>query len=180
VTNQTGAAPKQTSFAAAFSGPAFSGPAFTDPAFTESPGTDALPPARGRRRIAARPGLESAGGPAGKSARKSAHKSPRLCDRRATASRVKQTDRQPPLNYNEAGGDDPVRSLQKSDLAFQHAMRRAIARGLECPPAIGVIKDHRPLTVPRLFEPVPHASGCTSPALECAELAAPRAAPGKD
>jgi hypothetical protein len=52
-------------------------------------------------------------------------------------------------------------------------MLRAIAKGLEHPPTIGVVKDVRPLNVPRLFEPVPHSSGCTSPALECAELMAP-------
>jgi hypothetical protein len=38
---------------------------------------------------------------------------------------------------------------------------------------IGIVKDIRPLNIPRLFEPVPHSSGCTSPALECAELVAP-------
>jgi hypothetical protein len=49
-------------------------------------------------------------------------------------------------------------------------MLNAIALGLEHAP-VGIVKDHRPLTAPRLFEPVPHASGCTSPARECAELA---------
>jgi len=37
---------------------------------------------------------------------------------------------------------------------------------------IGVAKDIRPLNTPQMFEPVPHSSGCTSPALECAELVA--------
>jgi hypothetical protein len=49
-------------------------------------------------------------------------------------------------------------------------MHRAIAQGRECPPMIGVFKDQRRLDAPRLFEPVPHTSGCTSPALVCAEL----------
>jgi hypothetical protein len=38
---------------------------------------------------------------------------------------------------------------------------------------IGVVKDIRPLNTQRSFEPAPHSSGCTSPALECAELVAP-------
>lgn len=92
--------------------------------------------------------------------------------RRIKTSRIKHVDRRPPLNQNDSGGADLARSSYKSDLAFQHAMRCAMARGLEHPPRIGVVKDHRPLTAPRLFEPVPHSSGCTSPALECAELAA--------
>jgi hypothetical protein len=66
------------------------------------------------------------------------------------------------------GGADPTRSSYKADLAFQRAMHAAIARGLETPPLIGVVRDLRPLTAPRLFEPV---SGRTSPAFECAELA---------
>jgi hypothetical protein len=78
----------------------------------------------------------------------------------------------PPINHNDTGGADPTASSYKADLAFQRAMQSAIALGLECPPAIGVVKDLRPLTAPRLFEPVPHSSGCTSPAQECAELAA--------
>jgi len=49
-------------------------------------------------------------------------------------------------------------------------MLRAIAAGKENPPMVGVFKDLRPFDAPRLFEPVPHSSGCTSPALECAEL----------
>jgi hypothetical protein len=48
-------------------------------------------------------------------------------------------------------------------------MRRAIADGRERVPRMGVFKDPRRLTAPRLFEPVPEFSGCTSPALECAE-----------
>jgi hypothetical protein len=98
-------------------------------------------------------------------------KSAGVCERRSKVTGIKHIDRQPPLNHNDSGGADPARSSYKSDLAFQHAMRCAIARGLENPP-IGIVKDHRPLTVPRLFEPVPHSSGCTSPALECADLVA--------
>jgi hypothetical protein len=81
-------------------------------------------------------------------------------------------DRTLPINQNDSGGADPTRSSRNADLAFQRAMRCAIARGLEHPPMIGVFKDIRPLNAPQLFEPVPHSSGCTSPALECAELMA--------
>jgi hypothetical protein len=63
----------------------------------------------------------------------------------------------------------PAPSFRKADLAFQQAMRRAVAQGREHPPMIGVFKDARPLRAPRLFEPVPYTSGCTSPALVCGE-----------
>jgi hypothetical protein len=118
------------------------------PAFND---TISLP----RRRIGRTPGLKSAG----------------LCGRRKNGG-IRHIDRRPPLNHNDSGGADPARSSLKSDLAFQHAMQCAMARGLEHPPHVGVVKDDRPLTAPRLFEPVPHSSGCTSPALECADLAA--------
>jgi len=95
-----------------------------------------------------------------------------LCRRRIKAASLKPIDRRPPPNHNDSGGADMATPSQKSDIAFQHAMRCAIARGLERPPRIGVVRDHRPLKASRLFEPVPHASGCTSPALECAELVA--------
>jgi hypothetical protein len=49
-------------------------------------------------------------------------------------------------------------------------MRRAVAQGLEHPPMIGIFKDATRLDAPRLFEPVPYSSGCTSPALVCAEF----------
>jgi hypothetical protein len=88
-----------------------------------------------------------------------------------------QHDRMPPINQNDAGGADPTTSSYKADLAFQRAMQSAITRGLERPPLIGVVRDLRPLTAPRLFEPVPHSSGCTSPALECAELVAHKVDP---
>lgn len=113
--------------------------------------TDPISPPRRRRRIG-----KTAGFPG----------------RRIKDSSIKRVDRRPPLNQNDSGGTDQARSSQKSDRAFQYAMRCAIARGLEHPPRMGVVKDIRPLNAPRLFEPVPHSSGCTSPALECAELAA--------
>src|SRR5262249_9031059 len=117
-----------------------------------------------------------------------------LCGRRIKTACLKPIDRRPPLNHNDSGGAeqettwaarsrgrccanhtdpdgaDPATPSHKSDIAFQHAMRCAVARGLERPPRLGVVKDRRPLTAPRLFEPVPRSSGCTSPAFECAEL----------
>ncbi len=92
--------------------------------------------------------------------------------RRIKNAAPKHVDRTLPINQNDSGGTDPTRSSRTADLAFQHAMRRAIAQGLEQPPLIGPVKDTRPLNAPRLFDPVPHSSGCTSPALECAELVA--------
>ena len=94
-------------------------------------------------------------------------------ERRLKNSALKYSDRTLPINQNDSGGTDPTRSSRSADLAFQRAMRSANARGLEHPPMIGIVKDIRPLSTPRLFEPVPHSSGCTSPALECAELVAP-------
>ena len=92
--------------------------------------------------------------------------------RRLRNSASKYADRTLPINRNDSGGTDPTRSSRSADLAFQRAMRCATAQGLEQPPMIGVVKDIRPLNAPRLFEPVPHSSGCTSPALECADLVA--------
>jgi len=92
--------------------------------------------------------------------------------RRPSNAALKWADRTPPINRNNSSGTDPTRSSRRADLAFQRAMRCAIAQGLERPPMIGAVKDMRPLNTPRLFEPVPSSSGCTSPALECAELAA--------
>jgi hypothetical protein len=90
--------------------------------------------------------------------------------RRIKSAALKHVDRTPPINQNDSGGTDPTRSSRSADLAFQNAMRCAIALGLEHPPMVGLVKDTRPLNAPRLFDPVPHSSGCTSPALECAEL----------
>lgn len=93
-------------------------------------------------------------------------------ERRVKNPALKYGDRTLPINQNDSGGDDPTKSSRRADLAFQRAMQCAVARGLERPPMIGVSKDVRPLNAPRLFDPVPHSSGCTSPALECAELMA--------
>jgi hypothetical protein len=63
--------------------------------------------------------------------------------------------------------------FRKGDLAFQKAMHRAIKRGLERPPMIGTFRDD---TVPdhhQYFVPAPLYSGCSSPALDCAELCSP-------
>ena len=92
-----------------------------------------------------------------------------LLGRRRKDSASKYFDRTLPISQNDCGGADPTSSWRTADLAFQHAMQSAIAQGLEHPPMIGVAKDARPINPPRLFEPVPHTSGCTSPALECAE-----------
>ena len=107
----------------------------------------------------------------GKTSGKPSNKTSDLAERRVRNATPKH-DRMPPINQNDAGGADPTTSSYKADLAFQRAMQSAIALGLERPPMIGVVRDLRPLTAPRLFEPVPHSSGCTSPALECAELVA--------
>ena len=85
-------------------------------------------------------------------------------------------------NARKAQGDDEgaepsetnvPEQFRKGDLAFQNAMRRAIRRGLERPPMIGTFKDD---TVPdhhQHFVPTPLHSGCSSPALDCAELSSP-------
>jgi hypothetical protein len=93
-------------------------------------------------------------------------------ERRIVIGALKHGDRTLSIARNGSGAADPATSLRNADLAFQGAMRRAIASGLERPPMTGVFKDIRPLNAPRLFDPVPHASGCTSPALECTELVA--------
>jgi hypothetical protein len=92
--------------------------------------------------------------------------------RRLNNSTLKYADRTLPINRNDSAGTDPTKSSRSADLAFQRAMRCAIAQGLEHPPMVGIVKDIRPLITPRLFEPVPHSSGCTSPACDCAELMA--------
>jgi len=95
-------------------------------------------------------------------------KKPGSVEWRLKKTALKRKKRTQPIDHE--GGADPAKSLRNADFAFHCAMRRAIAQGLEHPPMIGVFKDARPLSAPRLFEPVPHSSGCTSPALECAEL----------
>jgi hypothetical protein len=106
-------------------------------------------------------------------------KTPDLTGRRIRNIALKH-DRMPPINQNDTGDFDLANSSYKADLAFQRAMHSAIACGLERPPLIGVARDLRPLRAPRLFEPVPHSSGCTSPAFECAELAAHKEVSRKD
>jgi hypothetical protein len=73
----------------------------------------------------------------------------------------------------DATAQDQAISFYNQDIAFQRSMVRVIASGHENPPMIGVHKDRRPLTARIVFEPVPHSSGCTSPARECADLVSP-------
>jgi hypothetical protein len=166
VTNRTGATPKQQTSTPSFNNPAFNNPAFNDPAFNDpafnNPASNnpISPPRRRRPGKADRRGrrLKSAGAkPVGRQLR--------LLPHRADPHRADPHHAGP----HDAAAD-PAGALQ-CDLAFQQAMRWAIARGLERAP-IGIVKDHRPLNASRLFEPVPHASGCTSPASECADLVA--------
>jgi hypothetical protein len=96
--------------------------------------------------------------------------SPAPADAGATAglrAKAGKPPRRPRPGHAPACRGHPCR---RQDLAFQKAMLRAIAAGREDPPMVGVCKDFRPFDAPRLFEPVPHSSGCTSPARECAEL----------
>jgi hypothetical protein len=87
---------------------------------------------------------------------------------------LKGNARSAPVDLDSSdAAHDPAQSFPRCDRAFQRAMRRAIAAGREHPPMIGVFKDERPLEAPRRFEPVPRSSGCTSPALMCAELETP-------
>jgi hypothetical protein len=92
--------------------------------------------------------------------------------RRPKTSALKYAGRTLPVNRNDSADLGTKTWSRRADLAFQRAMRGAIAKGLERPPMIGIAKDMRPLNAPRLFEPVPSSSGCTSPSLECAELVA--------
>jgi len=87
-------------------------------------------------------------------------------------ARLRRNNRKRPIRHEDGDTEHAhsAQSLRKADLAFQRAMRRAVAQGREHPPMIGIFKDARPLNDPRLFEPVPHSSGCTSPALVCAEF----------
>ena len=54
--------------------------------------------------------------------------------------------------------------------AFQQAMYRAIQRGLEKPPLIGVFKNNTPLDFHCHYSPPPLHSCCSSPSRDCAEL----------
>jgi hypothetical protein len=123
-----------------------------------------------RRRLGKKPG-NTPGKKLGKTSVKPPGRPSELTGRRVR-NIPRKHDRMPPINRNDAGGADPTASSYNADLAFQRAMQSAIARGLERPPLVGVARDLRPLTAPQLFEPVPRSSGCTSPAQECAELAA--------
>ncbi len=97
---------------------------------------------------------------------------PAVDRRRPIARRVADAKPDPPVG--EAPAPDPeAQRLRRQDVAFQARMRRAITTGREHPPMIGVFKDDRPLAAPRLFAPVAHASGCGSPASDCAALVAP-------
>jgi hypothetical protein len=71
----------------------------------------------------------------------------------------------------DATAQDQASLFREQDIAFQRALVRAIAAGDENPPMVGVHKDPRPLNARMVFEPVPHSSGCTSPAGDCADLA---------
>jgi hypothetical protein len=63
---------------------------------------------------------------------------------------------------------------RQDDLAFQKAMHRAIRRGLERPPIIGMFKDDTlPNHYHQSFVPPALYSGCSSPAQQCAELCSP-------
>jgi len=85
---------------------------------------------------------------------------------------LKTNDRRRPRaeDAGDAAPENPERSCRRQDLAFQKAMRHAVAAGQEKPPMVGVFKDARPLIAPRLFVPVEISSGCGSPARECADL----------
>ena len=97
---------------------------------------------------------------------------PDLVERRCGYAKPKRKHRKRPIKREAGDSDhaDSAKSLRKADLAFQRAMCRAVAQGLEHPPMIGIFKDATRLDAPRLFEPVPYSSGCTSPALVCAEF----------
>ena len=98
--------------------------------------------------------------------------SPRAIEWLLKKSGLKTNDRRRPRpeDTGDEAPEEQERSCRSQDLAFQKAMRRAIAAREENPPGIGVFKDTRPLTAPRLFRPVEPSSGCGSPARECAEL----------
>jgi hypothetical protein len=99
-------------------------------------------------------------------------RSPRAVEWLLKKEGLKTNDRRRPRadDAGDAAPENPVRSCRRQDLAFQEAMRRAVAAGEENPPMIGVFKDARPSNAPRLFVPVEISSGCGSPARECADL----------
>lgn len=75
-----------------------------------------------------------------------------------------------PLEDADEADSLPTRNCVAGDLAFQNAMHKAIRRGLERPPMIGVSKNSTPLEFQRHYHRAPLHSGCSSPARDCAEL----------
>jgi hypothetical protein len=72
----------------------------------------------------------------------------------------------------DEAGAGPAPSCVAGDLAFQNAMYRAIKRGLEKPPMIGVSKNTSPFEFHSHYVAAPLHSGCSSPAEDCAALGA--------
>src|SRR5580698_356783 len=58
---------------------------------------------------------------------------------------LKRADHKPLIDDapDEARAADRSQSFRRKDLAFQRAMRRAVAQGREHPPMIGMFKDAR-------------------------------------
>jgi hypothetical protein len=71
---------------------------------------------------------------------------------------------------DDVAGPGSALNCIAGDLAFQKAMYRAIKRGLERPPMIGVFKNTAPLDFHCHYFPAPLQSGCSSPARDCADL----------
>jgi hypothetical protein len=61
-------------------------------------------------------------------------------------------------------------ALREQDGAFQHAMMRAIQRGRERPPKIGVYRDNRPIGQVPPIAASPLSSGVGSPAEAVAKV----------
>jgi hypothetical protein len=101
-------------------------------------------------------------------------RSPRAVEWLLKKAGLKTNDRRRPRadDASDAAPENPVRSCRRQDLAFQKAMRRAVAAGEENPPMIGVFKDARPSNAPRLFVPVEISSGCGSPDLDAGDAGA--------
>jgi|ERR1700730_15941223 hypothetical protein len=108
-------------------------------------------------------------------------KTPEAVERMLGKAGLKVVDHQKPQPQPGESAAEPdedaadtgkVRSFVAGDLAFQNAMYRAIKRGLEKPPLIGVFKDNTPLDFHRHYYRAQDHSGCSSPARDCAELSA--------
>jgi hypothetical protein len=65
---------------------------------------------------------------------------------------------------------DDHEALREQDGAFQRAMIRAIQRGRERPPKLGVYRDYRPIGQVTLITATPHSSGVGSPADAMTEI----------